>query len=49
MIKTTLKISTFVTEDAIDPTLITAAIAETGYQVIDVQTEEYKKKFLGLF
>lgn len=41
--------STFVTEQEIDESKIIAAIAETGYTVQSVNTEQYTKKFLGIF
>lgn len=42
-------ISSFVSEENVDAEALRDAIAETGYKVLDIQTEEYKKKFLGLF
>ena len=42
-------ITTFVSEKPADEHELTAAIAETGYELQSMSTEEYKKKFLGLF
>ena len=42
-------ITTFVSEKPVDEHELTAAIAETGYELQSMSTEEYKKKFLGLF
>ncbi len=41
--------STFISEKPVDEHELTAAIAETGYELLGVHSEEYKKKFLGLF
>ncbi|MBE5916552.1 MAG: ATPase P [Pseudobutyrivibrio ruminis] len=41
--------SSFLTESPVDEHELTAAIAETGYELQSISTEEYKKKFLGLF
>ena len=42
-------ITTFVSENPVDEHELAAAIAETGYELQSMSTEEYKKKFLGLF
>ena len=42
-------LSSFVSDEPVDMDALKAAIGETGYQVLDYSTEEYKKKFLGLF
>ena len=41
------KLTTFLTEEKIDPTLLEKAINATGYEFISSETEEYVKK--GLF
>ncbi|MCR5417166.1 MAG: ATPase P [Pseudobutyrivibrio sp.] len=41
--------SSFVSEDKVDEKKLTEAISETGYQVLSISSEPYKKKFLGLF
>ena len=42
-------ITNFVSEKPVDEHELTAAIAETGYELQSMSTEEYKKNFLGLF
>ena len=42
-------VSTFICEEEPDKEEITAAIAETGYTLQAIETEEYTKKLFGLF
>ena len=42
-------ISSFVTDEEPDASLLKSAIDKTGYTVVSVNTEPYKKKFLGIF
>lgn len=41
--------TSFISEDAPDVKAISAAVAETGYEVQSVSSEPYEKRFLGLF
>lgn len=42
-------ISSFVSEEAPDEGALKDAIGKTGYTVLSVTTQPYKKKFLGIF
>ncbi len=42
-------ITTFVSESTPNEDELTAAIAETGYTLLSLDSEPYKKKFLGIF
>ncbi|WP_044936103.1 heavy-metal-associated domain-containing protein [Pseudobutyrivibrio sp. LB2011] len=42
-------VSTFISETEPDKDELTAAIAETGYTLQNIETEEYTKKIFGLF
>ncbi|MDE7436129.1 MAG: cation transporter [Lachnospiraceae bacterium] len=39
----------FITDTAIDEEQLRKAIAETGYTLVDIQTEPYEKKGFSLF
>lgn len=40
------KTTEIISEEPLDETALKKAVSDTGYTVIDIKTEEYKKKFL---